>query len=262
VDKKTVSAVLAIWAVLAAVIGVSSMATPAHAASGHHRTVTPCVTSAQWGLCFPANGAQTYQDENNVWNAGEAPGWSQTMTATKDTQFSIDANVTASDGQSVISYPEVNYNFTAPKPLSQYGSIVGQWHAGLPNPNPGDRYEMAYDLWLDAGPGQAGSKEVMVWTQNDGQYPGGTDIGTWTDPRFGNQYEVWENSTTVWFVCKVGSHTGSVDIKSALQYAILTNAPWSGDQGNVFSFDYGPEIVTTTGHLETFYVYGVNYIFS
>ena len=244
-----------------AVIGMMCTTIPAFASTVHKASAS-CVTSDRWGVCFPANGAQAWQAENNVWNAPGDPGWQQTMTATKGEQFSVAANIQATDGQSVISYPEANLTFTTQKPLAQWNDLVGQWHAGLPNPNTGDRYEMAYDLWFDAGPGQAGSKEVMVWTQNDGQYPGGTDIGTWTDPRFGNQYEVWENSTTVWFVCKVGSHTGSVDIKSAAQYAFLTNAAWAGSQAVNVAFDYGPEIVTTTGHLETFYVYGVNIISS
>lgn len=243
-----------------AVIGMLCSCIPAFASTAQHRS-SSCVTSDPFGVCFPANGAQTWQADNNVWNTSEDPGWQQTMTATKNEQFIVSANIQATDGQSVISYPEANLNFTDQRPLSQWGNLVGQWHAGLPDPFPGDRYEMAYDLWFDAGPGQPGSKEVMIWTQNDGQYPGGTNIGTWTDPRFGNVYDVWENGTTVWFVCHTGSHTGSVDIKSAAQYAFLTNAPWSGSQAVNVAFDYGPEIVTTTGHTETFYVYGVNIIY-
>lgn len=237
--------------VIAAIVsGVAVFAaTPAHAST--------CMTSAQFGVCFPANG-QTYQDNNNVWNAGAAASWSQTMTAAASTQFSVAANVNAMDGTSVISYPEAALTYLEPRPLSQWSEIVGQWHAGLPSPHSGDRYEMAYDLWLDAGPGHG--KEVMIWTQNNGQIPGGNNIGPWVDPMFGNVYDVWVNSTTVWFVCLVGSHTGSVDIKAVLQHAIKGNPAWAGDPGYNYQFDYGPEIVTTTGHKEIFYLYGLNYI--
>lgn len=214
---------------------------------------TSCVTSDKFGVCFPANGLQLEQVNNNVWNWNDShvSSWSQTLTASIATQWYAVANI-ANSSNDVISYPETSLQFyQSSKPISSWNNIISSWHAGLPGvPQPGDKYEAAYDLWFDAGPGQAGSKEVMIWTDNHGQTPGGTDHGNWTDPTYNRSYEVWWDDTqspvkTVWFVADTNSHTGSVDIWDAALTARA--AAWPGDDFYNIQFDYGFEDVNSSG---------------
>jgi hypothetical protein len=244
---KLVSLTVGIVAAVGTVFGV----TPARAAT--------CTTSAQWGVCFPANSTQNFEDDNNVWNAAADPGWSQTLAATTSTQWTATAKMRTVTGNPVISYPEAKLQFyQSQKPLADWNSIVGEWHSGLPTWVSGDRYESAYDLWLDDGPGTSDGKEVMIWTQNGGQYPAGSDTHKqWDDPLYGTGYEVYANSGTVTFVIDTGSHSGSVDIKDALQYAI--NLEWPGDPGYNYQFDYGFEVVTTQNVAKVFNLYGLLY---
>ena len=251
VHKRRIKLV-SLMAGIAAAAGTAFSVTPAMAAT--------CTTSAQWGVCFPANSTQNIEADNNVWNASADPGWSQTLAATTATQWTATAKMPTVSGYPVISYPEAKLQFyQSQKPLASWNEIVGQWHSGLPAFTTGDRYESAFDLWLDDGPGTSDGHEVMIWTQNDGQYPAGSDTGQqWTDPLYGTGYEVYANSNTVTFVIDTaGVHSGSVDIKDALQYAI--NLEWPGDPGYNYQFDYGFEVVTTQNVAKVFNLYGLNY---
>jgi hypothetical protein len=214
-----------------------------------------CTTSAQYGECYVG---QTPVVQNNVWNAGADPGWSQTLTATTGYKWTVVANM-ANQSQ-VVSYPNslfVEQQAGGPVPLSEYNTITSSWHIGLPAEKTNDGYEAAYDIWLGGGPGSSTGQEVMVWNDNYHETPAGSNTGVvWTDPDYGSKYDVWTNSgnATVSLVIQTNSISGSVDLLDLLNYVATHYSHDSVD--TLAQIGYGFEIRSTSGTSETFLLYG------
>lgn len=244
----------------------------AHASSGPCNGGTSWSTTDDGGVCWPANGLENWQDNNNVWNRSGAiatkPSWVQTMTipttATAPTQFQITGNFSAKNGSDVISYPEAQLKYLQDqKAVAAWNNITSSWHSGLPGtPQTGDKYEAAYDIWLNAGPGGTNAHEVMIWTDNHNQSAGGDcpppNECTWPDPTYGNKYALTWNSGTVWFVAQTNSHTGNVDIKAALTKAIAVAWPSEANTATLNTIDYGFEIVNVKTASGAFNLGGVS----
>jgi hypothetical protein len=208
-----------------------------------------CTTSAQYGECFTGDNPYVQQ---NVWNATADPGWSQTLTATSATHWTIAANMAAGN-RAVISYPGL-VDTTDNDPVSGYAKLYGEWHDSLPaSPGSTDDYEAAFDIWLNGNYSDPDAQEIMVWTDTYHQTPAGSNTGVkWTDPTFGAVYDVWTNSanTTVTLVAQKNATEGDVDLKSLLTY-VSTKYSYDGD--NLLNqVDYGFEICSTSGKTETF----------
>ena len=71
-------------------------------------------------------------------------------------------------------------------------------------------FEDAYDIWLNGTAG-AGGDEVMIWTDNHGEYPAGSPVTTATFD--GQSYTVWKgNNGPVSFVRNSNVGSGSVNL--------------------------------------------------
>jgi hypothetical protein len=245
VNRFRVKAAAIVTAILS-VAGIALGSTPASAAG--------CSTSDKFGVCYytaPPTGQGAY---NNVWNWAKDPGWTQTLSANAPWQWSVAAKFAAVSGNPVISYPEYALiNGTDGKDISKYTYFRATWSSSLPSTHgPTDKYESAFDFWLDNTPGNTGAHEVMAWTKNYKQTPGGTDMGSWPDPTYGNVYEIWANSTTVWFVIKSGTAV-QLDVKALLLKALsVQKTAWPNDPGLMAQESYGFEIVNTSNTSETF----------
>jgi hypothetical protein len=165
----------------------------------------------------------------------------------------------AAGNQAVVSYPDTQVTLTLPPgvtpPLTQFGKTFMSTYAQGDPAGAGQDYEWAYDLWIS--PQGAGAwqndTEFMIWTDNHGQTPGGSDTGvTYTAPD-GVQYELWlrgpgSNSSaygTITLVRKQNATFGSVDLDAAMNWLKARGtikASASFDQ-----VDYGLEIASTGG---------------
>lgn len=156
--KKTL---IATAAVVASIVG------PTVAASAQN---SPCVTSAQFGTC--TYGALVVnQDE---WNP--TTGSTQKLTATSASNWSV--TMSEPGGAFVRNYPDVSQNLDG-KPISAYNTLF-QSFTDTPAMTSGN-WETATDDWFNGTPGKsttAATVELMIWTDNHGHTPPGTNVGT------------------------------------------------------------------------------------
>jgi hypothetical protein len=216
-----------------------------------------CTTSANDGNCGPydyagisnSNGYNTYVSQD-IWNP--ISGASQTLTAHSPGDWSVSANMPASNG-AVVSYPDVQQLFTTvndtPDPLSSFKSITSSFNESGPGSGGGDDYEAAYDIWAGTGD-QNGTQEIMIWVDNHGQTPAGSQVGTTTID--GTAYDVWSSGKdgTVSLVLASNETSGTVNVLADLNWLESNGYMPAGSGLN--QIDFGWEICSTGGVAKTF----------
>ena len=257
---------------LLAVAGVlTAVASPALAAT--------CTTSSSTGACGPYTPPTIYNSSNgaDLVVQNDFSAIPQTLTVPADsTSWTVSANTNGfADQTSVKSYPatQVTYTTTAgkPDPMSDFGqNLTSNWT----NTNPsgaGQDYEYAFDDWLanPAQPSWTNDMEVMIWTDNHGQRPAGSDTGTHYTDAAGVNWEVWTAGGassvgpvgTVSFVRATNAASGSIDRMGFYNYLKATNAPGTSTKmlsasAGVDQLNYGLEICGTGGAQRTYGVSG------
>lgn len=182
---------------------------------------------------------------NDMWNVGTASA-SQTLSACSFSAWNVSATISGG-GNSVKTYPNSHLNFDNPPKISSLKSVTSTFA----DTNPGTgTYEDAYDIWLNAiANPSAGSDEVMIWTNNHGQTPGGSPMGTVTFD--GQSYTAWKgNGNYMAFVANANVTSGNLNLLDFFQW--LIGQGWVPADSTLNQVDYGVEIVTTNGAPATF----------
>lgn len=147
----------------------------------------------------------------------------------------------------VKTYPAVqeDYNST---PVSQYSSLVASFGGEGPA-QPGDDYEYAFDIWLN-GMATTTSNELMIWTDNFGQTPAGSQQATISID--GHTWEVYATSgyRYVAFVATQNFSSGSLDLMPFIDWAIQQG--WYPSTTFLSQVNYGIEICSTDFASATF----------
>jgi hypothetical protein len=139
-----------------------------------------------------------------------------------------------------------------PNPLSSFSSITGSFTENGPA-NTGDDYEAAYDIWAGTG-NSNGAQEIMIWVDNHGQTPAGSDVASATIDGVG--YKIWSTAKagtvghTVSMVLNSNQSSGSVNIRDDLNWLESNGYMPAGSGLN--QIDFGWEICSTAGVPETF----------
>jgi hypothetical protein len=146
----------------------------------------------------------------------------------------------------VKTYPNAHQDFNDPR-ISSFHSIYSTFaetspHVGI--------YEDAYDIWIN-GVASSGSTEVMVWTENHGQTPGGSQQGTATIG--GRTYTVWRSGSYIAFVATSSVTSGTVNLLAVFDW--IMGKGWLAASSTLGQIDYGTEIVSTGGAPATFAVH-------
>jgi hypothetical protein len=210
---------------------------PAGDAACTHPSFT---TSAQFGVW----NLSPYFVANDMWNAG-AGNVSQTLSACSYSDWSVTA--TASGSGSVLTYPDSHLDVPNTPEISSLSSVTSSF--ADTNPNTGT-YEDAYDIWLNgiADP-SAGSDELMIWTNNHGQTPGGSPMATVTIS--GQKWTAWKgNGNYMAFVANSNVSAGTVNLLAFFQWVIAKG--WVPGNSTLSQIDYGVEICSTNGAPATF----------
>jgi hypothetical protein len=196
-------------------------------------------TSANFG----SENLGAYTVANNMWNAGGG-GISQTLSACSASSWFVNATV-ANDGGGVKTYPNSHYMFGNAPQVSSLNSVTSTFAQSSPNSG---NFEDAYDIWLNGLAGSGGADEVMIWTENHGQIPGGSPMASAT---FGGQsFTVWRgNNNLVSFVADANVTSGTLNLLPFFQW--LINKGWEPANSTLLQVDYGVEVVSTNGP-ETF----------
>ena len=177
------------------------------------------------------------KQDTKVWGPGN---WTTTVNA-------------AAGNTEVNNYPDVSDTVTTsnntPQPVSSYHSMVSTYSENM-HVNVGTDAEAAYDIWLNDY-----NNELMIWVDNHGQEPAGTNTGK-TITVGGNTYHVWDEPGhgTVSLVLDSNAQSGTTDILGIVK-ALQGMGIYSATAG--FSqVDFGFETPSTGGVDETFAVTG------
>jgi Glycosyl hydrolase family 12 len=218
----------------------SAPATPPPTSSGSGGCTDPSFTTSS---AFGSETLGAYTVSNNMWNAGGG-GISQTLSACSSGDWFVDANV-ADDGGGVKTYPNSAYNFADPPEISSLASVTSTFGSSLPAS--GD-FEDAYDIWLN-GTAASGGDEVMIWTDNQGQTPAGSQVATVTFD--GQSYTVWHAAGgPITFVSDTNVTGGDLNLLQFFQW--LISQGYAPSNSTLNQVAYGAEIASTNATPETF----------
>lgn len=193
-----------------------------------------------------------YYLHNNMWNAG---GYtvSQTLQVCSYNSWTVTATAdnTAHDG-AVKTYPNTHKDYhdwgSGNEPLlSSFSYITSTF--GLISPHVGI-YNVAYDIWLN-GVASDGSTEIMIWTENYNQYPGGSFTTSVT--LGGRNFDVWKSGDNGYIAFVPGGieTSGAIDLLQLFNWVIAQG--WMPPTTTLGQICYGIEIVSTNGAPASFY---------
>jgi hypothetical protein len=212
----------------------------APAAGGGSCTSPPFTTSAPFG----AENLGSYTVTNDMWNIGGG-GIAQTLSVCSAASWSVSATV-AADGGGVKTYPDAYYMFARPPAISSLHAVTSTFAQSGPGAG---TFEYAYDIWLNGTVGDGNHDEVMIWTENHGQIPGGSPMATATID--GRSYTVWRGTNNlVSFVADTTMTAGTLNLLPFFQW--LIGQGWEAAGSALVQVDYGVELVSTNSAPETF----------
>jgi hypothetical protein len=218
----------------------SGSATAPAAAGSATCTHPSFVTSAQYGMWNLA----PYFVYNNMWGIS---GYSVTQTlyacSYSDWYVVADMNNDSGDGH-VKTYPNAHRDFDSEPAISSLQSVTSTFAETSPGTG---IYEDAYDIWLN-GIATPGSTEVMIWTENHGQVPSGSQVATVSLD--GRSWAVWRDGTYIAFVATSNFTSGTMNLLTFFQWII--GQGWMPSSSTLGQVDYGAELVSTNDVPETF----------
>ena len=190
---------------------------------------------------------------NDSWNAARYVGLSQELYVCNYNKWS--AIVTMNNGTgdfAVKTSPNVQETwYPTPTKLTSWKSITSQF-SDIP-PGIGSNYgiwEFDYDIWLN-GLADSRSTEVMIWTYNNEQTPGGSPSGLFTDD--GHTYDVYHSPAPhqyIAFVDRSNRLSGRVSLLDFFGYAISRG--WIPSSSTLYQICNGVELVSTNSRSEKF----------
>ena|SRR5215469_862240 len=195
----------------------------------------------------------SYYVTNDSWNASRYRGLTQSLyVCNYNSWYAIATMDNDTLDDAVKTSPNVQQTwYPTPTKLSSWKSITSHF-SDVP-PGTGPRYgiwEFEYDAWLN-GLADSSSTEIMIWTYNNGQAPGGSPSGTFTDA--GRTYDVYHSAAPyqyVAFVDKQGSLSGDVNLLDFFRYVVSKD--WMPSSSTLYQICNGVELVSTNGKPERF----------
>jgi hypothetical protein len=196
-------------------------------------------SSAQFGMWNQA----PYYVYNDMWGIS-GYNVSQTIYACSYSNWYVTATMNNDSGNGAVkTYPNSQRDFSNTE-ISSLSSVTSTFAETSPGTG---IYEDAYDIWLN-GLATAGSTEVMIWTQNNGQRPSGSVVGSLTVD--GRTYAVWKAGTYIAFVASSNFTSGTMELLPFFQYII--GKGWVASDSTLSQVCYGVELVSTNSVPETF----------
>jgi hypothetical protein len=204
------------------------------------------------GFDVDGNGTEDYYVHNHLWNA--APyGATGCTDICSFNSWKHTANAIAAD-LAVKTYPNTHRNYNSLPLVSSFPVLTSTF--GFSAPGNGI-YNVAYDIWLNGFDLNAGGYEIMIWTENHNQRPGGNVVASGISIS-GYNWDLWQggaNGHLLSFAAPLDTTTGkpsnriigsgNFDIKAFLNY--LSSTGRTGTSEKLRQLDFGVEIVSTDG---------------
>lgn len=201
------------------------------------------VTSAQYGMWNQA----PYFVYNDMWDIS---GYqvTQTLYACSYSNWYAVANMNNDNGDGhVKTYPNSHRDFDNHPEISSLHSVTSTFAESSPDFG---IYEDAYDIDINVV-SKDHPTELMIWTHNHGQSPGGSLQGTVTLD--GRAWQVWKGVGSFTYVAIVAEQpftSGTLDLLSVFNW--LIGKGWIPANSTLDQVCFGAEIVSTNGAPATF----------
>jgi hypothetical protein len=227
--------------------GWNAIRLPGEGSPGSPGTVGSVCTNPYFTTSDPNGGVSDggYYVHNNLWNASKYPGTKGTTQVCSYHSWNHIGTASNSSGSGEVkTYPNVHKDYSG-RTISSFSRLTSTFAATSPGVG---IYDVAYDLWLNGVP----NDEVMVWTDNHGQFPAGSRFATGVSLG-GHSWDVYATSGNGYlaFVPSGGARltSGTVDLKAMLSYLVAQGR--TAASSTVDQICYGVEIVDTGGSAAT-----------
>jgi hypothetical protein len=194
-----------------------------------------------------------YYITNDTWNASHYSGLSQTLYVCNYNSWYAIATMNNDSGDGAVkTSPNVQETwYPTPTKLTSWESITSHFSDVPPGTGPNyGTWEFEYDIWLN-GLADSNSTEIMIWTFDNGQAPGGSRTGSFTDG--GHTYDVYRSAPPSQYIAFVSTRdnlSGNVNLLHFFNYAISMG--WMPASSTLYQICNGVEFVSTNNKPEKF----------
>ncbi len=180
-----------------------------------------------------------YYVHNNMWNSRKYSPCTSTLYAVSHANWHVVTRMNNKTGDGAVkTYPNVHRDFRSVA-IESFASLTSTFaetspHVGI--------YNVAYDIWIN-GIAKPGCTEIMIWTENFKQVPGGKHVH---DATFGDQtYKVYKRSSSgyIAFVAKTNFTSGTVNLLAIMKWTMAKG--WLASTSTVNQICFGVEMVST-----------------
>jgi len=189
-----------------------------------------------------------YYVHNNMWNSAKYNPSAQTLYAWSFDHWQVLARMNNSTGDGAVkTYPNVHKDYDR-VPIASLDALTTTFAATSPQVG---IYNFAYDIWIN-GIASPGCTEIMIWTENFNQVPGGRYV---RDVTFGARtYQVYRrtDNSYIAFVPTANFTSGTLDLLEIANWTIAQG--WLPAQSTLNQICFGVEIVSTDDTDATFAV--------
>jgi hypothetical protein len=189
-----------------------------------------------------------YYVHNNMWNSAKYSPCTATLYAWSHNKWHVVTKMNNKRGDGAVkTYPNVHRDYRS-VPVGSFDTITSTFAEASPRVG---IYNFAYDLWIN-GIAKPGCTEIMIWTENFKQMPGGRYV---QDVSFdGRTYKVYKRSSSgyIAFVPTANFTSGTVDLLDILKWVMAKG--WLSDKSTLNQICFGVEIVSTDDSEATFQV--------
>jgi hypothetical protein len=189
-----------------------------------------------------------YYVHNNMWNSAKYSPCTSTLYAWSPDNWQVVARMNNQKGDGAVkTYPNVHRDYSS-VPIGSFDSITSSFAETSPRVG---IYNFAYDIWIN-GTATPGCTEIMIWTENFKQTPGGTFV---QDVTFGEQaYKVYRapRSGYIALVATTNFTSGTVNLLEIMKWTIAKG--WLSSKSTLNQICFGVEIVSTDDAEATFQV--------
>jgi len=189
-----------------------------------------------------------YYVHNNMWNSTKYSPCTETLYAWSWDNWHVVARMNNNTGDGAVkTYPNVHKDFGSVQ-IDSFDSITSTFAEASPRVG---IYNVAYDIWIN-GIAKPGCTEIMIWTENNNQVPGGSHV---EDVTFGvRTYKVYKrpNSAYIAFVPTANFTSGTLDLLEIMKWTISKG--WLSPKSTLNQICFGVEIVSTDDANATFQI--------
>ena len=190
-----------------------------------------------------------YYVHNNIWNGAKYSPCTQTLTARSHGDWHVVARMNNKKGDGAVkTYPNVHRDYDR-VPIGSFDSMTSRFAETSPDVG---IYNVAYDLWIN-GIATPGCTEIMIWTENYKQVPGGRYV---QDVSFGGRrykaYKSANDNRYIAFVAAENFTSGTVDLLDIMKW--VTAKGWLPAESTLNQVCFGVETVSTDDKDATFRV--------